>query len=68
MNCIRIFTGADKREAVGLHVFMQSVLEKSSLPVSFTPIMENFSALVGGQRDGTNAFTYGRFLVPYLMG
>jgi hypothetical protein len=68
VNAIRIFTGADKREAVGLHVFMQSVMEKSSLPVSFTPIMENFSALVGGQRDGTNAFTYGRFLVPYLMG
>lgn len=68
MNCVRIFTGAEKREAVGLHVFMQSVMENSSLPVSFTPIMENFSALVGGQRDGSNAFTYGRFLVPYLMG
>ncbi len=65
---VRIFTGSDQRESVGLHVFMQSVLEKSSLPVSFTPITESFSALVGGQRDGTNAFTYGRFLVPYLMG
>lgn len=68
MDAIRIFTGWDKREAVGLHVFMQSVVEHASLPVSFTPITETFSALVGGQRDGTNAFTYGRFLVPYLMG
>lgn len=68
MEEIRIFTGYDKREAVGLHVFMQSVIEKSSHPIAFTPITERFSKMVGGPRDGTNAFTYGRFMVPYFMG
>jgi hypothetical protein len=56
---IRLFTGWDEREAVGWHAFAQSVIERSSVPVAITP----FS---GQQRDGTNAFTYSRFLVPYL--
>lgn len=47
---------------------MQSVLEKSSIPINFTPITERFSRMCGGPRDGTNAFTYGRFMVPYFMG
>jgi hypothetical protein len=55
---LRIFTGWDAREAVGWHAFAQSVIEKSSVPVALTPVS-------GPQRDGTNAFTYSRFLVPY---
>jgi hypothetical protein len=56
---IRVFAGYDAREAVGWHAFQQSLIEKTSEPVSLT-------AIGGGQRDGSNAFTYSRFLVPYL--
>ena len=63
---IRLFVGGDKREAVGLHVFIESVLDRCSLPVSLTVVNEAFSLAAGGQRDGTNAFTYGRFLVPAM--
>lgn len=58
---IRLFCGFDQREASGFHTFVQSVIEKTSVPVAITPL-----AYEGAQRDGTNAFTYTRFLVPEL--
>jgi hypothetical protein len=58
---IRIFAGYDPREAIGYHVFCQSLIERSTDGVAITP-------LFGKQRDGTNAFTYQRFLIPYFMG
>jgi hypothetical protein len=66
METIRLFVGGDKREAVGLHVFLESVLDQCSLPVAVTVITEAFSARAGGQRDGSNAFTYARFRVPAM--
>ena len=57
---IRIFTGFDQREARGWHSFAQSVIDNTPGVFSITPLTMN------GQRDGTNAFTYSRFLVPYL--
>lgn len=57
---IRIFTGFDQREARGWHAFAQSVIEMAREPFSITPLV------MDTQRDGTNAFTYSRFLVPYL--
>lgn len=57
---IRLFTGWDQREAAGWHAFVQSVHERTSAPVSVTPLVMNM------QRDGTNSFTYSRFLVPHL--
>jgi hypothetical protein len=59
---IRLFCGYDAREAVGFHAFVQSVVEHSSEPVAITPIYS------GERRDGTNAFTYSRFLVPWMCG
>lgn len=61
METPRIFLGYDKREAAGFHVCMQSLIENSKGPLAI-------SALTGEQRDGTNAFIYARFLVPYLCG
>jgi hypothetical protein len=58
---IRIFTGFDQREAIGWHAFTQSLIERTSVPISITPL-----AYEGLQKDGTNAFTYSRFLVPEL--
>lgn len=66
---IRVFVGFDPREAVAYHTFCQSVLERASLPVSFTPLALN--ALAGYREthtDGSNSFIYSRFLTPYLCG
>ena len=59
---INLFCGYDRREAIGFHVFVHSVLEHASRPVSITPI----NAMGGPEH--TNAFTYSRFLVPWLCG
>lgn len=56
---IRIFAGYDPRESIGYHVFCQSLIERTKEPLAITPIF-------GKQRDGSNAFIYQRFLVPYF--
>lgn len=65
---IRLFVGHDPREAVAFDVFVASVLERTSKPVAITPLA--LSTLAGVYReshtDGSNAFIYSRFLVPYL--
>lgn len=58
---INLFTGWDPREATGWHVFASSVLERCSLPVALMPLTR---AVV--QREGTNAFTFSRFCIPWL--
>jgi lipopolysaccharide biosynthesis glycosyltransferase len=66
---IRITIGYDEREAVAYHTFCQSIIDKSSQPVSFTPLV--LSALSGyaeKHNDGSNAFIYSRFLTPFLFG
>jgi len=64
---IPVYVGFDPREEIGYHVFCSSVLNNTSAPVSFIPLDQR---TLGGdyQRDGTNAFIYSRFLVPYLAG
>lgn len=63
---LKIFVGYDPRESVAYHVFCNSVLRRSSVPVSFIPLAKH---LVGmGGRDGSNDFIYSRFLVPYMSG
>jgi lipopolysaccharide biosynthesis glycosyltransferase len=66
---IQVYAGFDEREAVGYHTFCASVIEHCTEPVSISPL--NLKALQkvyhGGQRDGTNAFIYSRFLIPYLQ-
>ena len=61
---IDIFVGFDQREAVAYHTFCQSVIQTTTSPVRFTPLVAHG---MDGQRDGSNAFIYSRFLVPYLM-
>lgn len=56
---IRIFAGFDKREAIGYHTFVQSILENTSADVAITPLR-------GLQSDGSNAFTYKRFHLPEM--
>jgi hypothetical protein len=59
----RIFIGYDPREAVAYHTCVQSIIDtaRDPLALSFTPV-------TGPMRDGSNAFIYARFLVPYLCG
>ena len=67
MEPVKLYVGSDKRESVGLSVFCYSVWSRASVPVSITPLTENLSHLWGGQRDSSNQFIYGRFLIPYLQ-
>lgn len=60
---IRLFTGFDQREAHGWHTFTQSVIERTSVLVAHIPLAFENGIM---QKDGTNAFTYARFLVPEL--
>ncbi len=66
-QAIPLYCGYDAREAAGYHVCAQSGIERSSVPVAFiplhTPMIDNFD----GQKDGTNAFIYSRFLIPYMQ-
>lgn len=62
---IILFVGHDDREAIGSVVFAQSVHERcvSPHPVAIARIgRRGFN-----DRDGSNSFTYSRFLVPFYM-
>lgn len=65
---IRLFVGHDPREAVAFNVFAHSVITRSSEPVAIIPLALNtLQGLYKEEHtDGSNAFIYSRFLVPYL--
>lgn len=65
---LKLYVGLDDREAVGLQVFMTTLLEHASGPVEVTVITPMIAAALGVGTDGTNAFTKSRFLVPMLAG
>ena len=66
---IRLFIGYDPREAVVYHVCVNSIVRHASEPVAVTPLaLKNLGGYVERHRDGSNQFTYSRFLVPQLMG
>jgi hypothetical protein len=65
---INIVVGFDQRESVAYHTFTQSIIEKSSLPVSFIPLaintLKDYQEI---HKDNSNDFVYSRFLTPYLQ-
>lgn len=64
---LHIFVGYDSREPVAYHTFCQSVLEKATIPVSFTPLALNtLKGYKETHTDGSNEFIYSRFLIPHL--
>ncbi len=64
---INIVVGFDQRESVAYHTFTQSIIEKSSLPVSLTPLAINtLKDYQETHADKSNDFVYSRFLTPYL--
>ena len=68
MEHVKLLIGWDEREAVGSHVFLQSVVDKCSLPVDVTILTPKLLTDLGIGTDGTNAFSKARFLAPYLYG
>jgi hypothetical protein len=66
---IPIYYGFDPREEIGSHVFCSSVIHRSSWPVSLIPLHADLFASFYPKhlRDGSNAFTYTRFLIPFLQ-
>ena len=68
MQKLDIYIGYDRQiEPVAFHTCVQSIIEKSSIPVSITPLALNtLSEYTETHKDGSNAFIYSRFLVPYL--
>jgi len=65
---LRIFVGYDSREAIAYHACCNSLIRHSSVPLSITPLALNTLKKEYDERhtDGSNAFIYSRFLVPYL--
>ena len=64
---IRLAIGYDYREAVAYHTFVQSIIEKATMPVTVLPLarnlISNYSDLA---TDGSNQFIISRFLTPSL--
>jgi len=66
-----VYIGFDRQEIVAYHVLCQSILEKCSLPVRFTPI--NLTALKPHfdremLAQQSTEFSFSRFLTPWLSG
>ncbi len=66
---IQIYAGFDPREEVGYHTFCSSVIHHATEPVSITPLHLGSLQKIyrEGHTDGTNAFIYSRFLIPYMQ-
>jgi hypothetical protein len=62
-----IVIGFDPRESAAYHVCCQSIIEHATEPVSFIPLASNLLGGFDGQRDGSNAFIFSRFLVPWIQ-
>jgi lipopolysaccharide biosynthesis glycosyltransferase len=68
-NLVRIFVGFDSKEVVAYHVLAQSIIEHSSIPVAFSPIvLSNLGDLFTRERNALQSteFSFSRFLVPHL--
>jgi len=67
-SVIKVAVGFDERESVAYHTFCQSIIEKTSQPVAFYPlVLKSLEGYKETHTDGSNAFIYSRFLTPFLM-
>ena len=66
-NIIKLFVGFDPREAVAYHVFCNSIIQNTSVPVQITPlVLSQLQEFNETHDDRSNDFVYSRFLTPYL--
>lgn len=68
MNPLPIWVGYDPREALAYHVCVNSLIRHASRPLSIQPLaLNNLHGFYSeGHAGGSNAFSFSRFLVPYL--
>ena len=65
---IPVFIGYDTKETVAYHVCSNSIIRRSTQPVSIVPLALNLlDTYTEIHTDTSNEFVYSRFLVPYLM-
>ena len=68
---LNIYIGYDPRESVAFHVLAHSLLRRSSVPLSVSPLVRSqLGAIYTRPRGSTESteFSMTRFLVPYLSG
>jgi hypothetical protein len=66
VETVKLFYGFDPREAVGAHVFLQSVLQNTSSPVEAIALTPQIGKAMGIESEGTNSFGKLRFAIPAL--
>jgi lipopolysaccharide biosynthesis glycosyltransferase len=67
---IPIFIGYDSKVKIAYHVLTESILRKSSTPVTISPInLSNLKNIYTRKQDplASTEFSFSRFLVPHLM-
>lgn len=66
-RALKIFIGYDERECVAWHVAAQSIMDTARKPVLISPLnLSNLPMYKRPYGKQSTAFTYSRFLVPYL--
>ena len=68
---LRIYIGYDPRESIAFHVLAHSLLRRSSIPLSVSPLVRSqLQPIYRRPRGPTESteFSMTRFLVPYLSG
>ena len=64
---INLFVGFDPREAVAYHVFCNSIIQNTSVPVQIIPlVLSQLQEFNERHDDRSNDFVYSRFLTPHL--
>lgn len=66
-----VFVGYDSDEVIAYHALCQSIADRSSRPVRFTPLkLETLASVFHRERLATQSteFAFSRFLTPYLSG
>lgn len=69
MTPLKIFIGYDQRESISFHTLAHSILSKTTVPVSITPIKRSALTAIHSRPSDpkqSNEFSFTRFLVPYL--
>ena len=70
METVPVYVGYDPKESISWHVFVQSIMETSSSPLSIHPVyLKNYRQIFNRVLASTqsNEFSFSRFLVPYLQ-
>lgn len=66
-DLIKMVVGFDQKESIVYHTFVQSIIDTSSSPVSFFPlVLKTLNSYKETHLDKSNEFIYSRFLTPYI--